>query len=146
MDEDLVYTDLGDENFLHQANAWKPDEHAPVRERVEARFQRLRGIPDRRPNGSKSTPGSGAETAATASGATSTDSDRWDKVRKAFVADSRVMGDLEASTGMEWDCSRRRDKVADFAPLSWRRLKSLGLSTAKRQALLQLFETALQLA
>jgi DNA helicase HerA-like ATPase len=51
MDEDLIFTDLGDENFLQQVNAWKADKQAPVRERVASRLQAVTAIPARRPKG-----------------------------------------------------------------------------------------------
>jgi hypothetical protein len=71
-------------------------------------------------------------------------SDRWEKVRKQFASDARALGDLEAATGMEWDRSRRRDKAADYAGMSWENLKAAGLSNARRESLLRLLETAAQ--
>jgi hypothetical protein len=182
MDEDLVYTDLDDENFLAQARAWRPDKHAPVRERVAGALQQLRKLPDRRPKSGKGRRGMGsagdppapagdpptgtarsnilkrpsalARTAAVVPsdespvlprvGPPHAPSDRWEKVRKQFASDARALGDLEAATGMEWDRSRRRDKAADYAGMSWENLKAAGLSNARRESLLRLLETAAQ--
>jgi DNA helicase HerA-like ATPase len=142
MDEDLVYTGLGDENFLAQARDWKPDKHAPVRERVAGKLQQLSKLPDRRPKGRKAkSDGDSGGDAATIDTPVN-DSEHWDEVRKHFAKDSRAIGDLEAATGMEWDRSRRRDKVADYAGLSWKNLKAEGLSNTRRERLLQLLETA----
>ena len=38
MDDDLIFSDLGDENFLQQAKDWKPDKAAPIRSRVGRRL------------------------------------------------------------------------------------------------------------
>jgi len=144
MDEDLVYDGLGDENFLQQAKSWKPDKDAPVRERVAGRFQQLSKLPDRRPKGgitsrTKDSGGIAAKVEMNLS-----DSERWEGVAKSFAKDPRAMGDLEAATGMEWDRSRRRDKVADYAKLSWVKLKAQGISNRKREGLLRLLEAAAQ--
>lgn len=48
MDEDLVYTDLGDENFLAQARDWKPDEKAVIRKKLSTKFAKLSELPSRR--------------------------------------------------------------------------------------------------
>jgi DNA helicase HerA-like ATPase len=48
MDEDLVYTDLGDENFLSQARDWKPDQKALIRKKLSTKFAKLSQIPPRR--------------------------------------------------------------------------------------------------
>jgi hypothetical protein len=142
MDEELVYTDLGDENFLEQAENWKPDKYAPVRARVAATVQKLSKLPDRRPKVKK---GGAANTPASpTAGRTAplTEVERWDKVRKAFAKDARAMGDLEAATGKDWDRSRRGQKVAAYANLTWDKLKQKGLSNAKRKGLLHLLEAA----
>ncbi|MBI4324663.1 MAG: ATP-binding protein [Chloroflexi bacterium] len=144
MDEDLVYTDLGDENFLQQAEAWKPDKHAPVRERVAGRFQQLSKLPDRRPKGGRSSRTKGGGSVVAEVKTSLSDSERWEGVAKLFAKDTRAMGDLEAATGMEWDRSRRRDKMADYARLSWEKLKAQGLSNRKREGLLRLLEAAVQ--
>gem|GEM_PF-4878048 len=56
------------------------------------------------------------------------------------------MGDLEAITGMDWDRSRRRDKVANFVGLSWGKLRKSGISNAKLARLLQMLEMVAQSA
>jgi DNA helicase HerA-like ATPase len=146
MDEDLVYTDLGDENFLQQAREWKPDEKAPVRERVASRLQKLATLPDRRPKGrsggSKAGPTDEPSAADTGQPPFITKSERWEKVRKAFLKDERAMGELEAATGLEWVKARRRDKVSIFASKSWEQLRTIGLSNRQRERLLELLEAA----
>jgi hypothetical protein len=142
MDQDLVYDGLGDENFLEQVKAWKPDKHAPMRERVAAKLQQLSKLPDRRSGGKRIKSEKNSDVEAATAETSASDSERWDMVRKIFSKDKRAMGDLEATTGMDWDRSRRREKVATFTGLSWEKLKTSGLSNAKRAALLQLLETA----
>jgi hypothetical protein len=141
MDEDLIYTDLGDENFLEQAAKWKPDEHAPVRARVAERVGQLAALPERRPKGKK---GGGSETVVQPHPQSPGEQGRWEGVRQKFIKDDRLLGELEAATGLEWDRSRRREKVSDYAGLSWDKLKGAGLSHAKREGLLGLLEAALQ--
>ena len=144
MDEDLVYTDLGDENFLKQARDWKPDKHAPVRERVASRLQALGSLPERRPKGggAKTEPDGVKEGSSTASRGKPVlgEADRWEKVRKDFLKDKRAMGELEAATGLEWVKARRRDKISNFASKSWPKLRQLGLSNKHREGLLILLE------
>lgn len=146
MDEDLVYTDLGDENFLAQAREWKPDKHAPVRERVAAKVQKLSGLPDRRPkgkmSGSKAGHASFPAAADTVNSGVVTEAERWEKARKNLVKDQRAMGDLEAATGLEWVKGRRKEKVSEFASKSWDKLKEFGLSNRHREGLLALLEAA----
>ena len=142
MDEDLIYTDLGDENFLQQAKAWKPDKHAPVRARVADKLQKLNKIPERRPKGRKSGLRRDSSTSDLNLEAPLNDSQRWDRIRKALATDTRALGDIEAATGMDWDRSRRRDKVTDYTTLSWEKLKTRKIGTAKRKALLEMLEAA----
>jgi DNA helicase HerA-like ATPase len=142
MDEELVYTDLGDENFLEQAENWKPDKDAPVRERVAATVQKLSKLPDRRPKGKKGGAANAPASPTVGRTAPLTEVERWDKVRKAFAKDARAMGELEAATGMDWDRSRRGQKVSAYANLTWDKLKQEGLSNAKREGLLRLLEAA----
>jgi DNA helicase HerA-like ATPase len=140
MDEDLIFDGLGDENFLQQAKGWKPDKGASVRERVAGKLQRLSQLPERRPKGGKSNRGPNGGSGLAAAEAPLRDSERWDKVRKGFAEDARAMGDLEAATGTEWDRARRAHRVADYAGLSWQKLKARGISNPRREALLQLLE------
>ncbi|RXM00072.1 hypothetical protein EO238_29840, partial [Citrobacter sp. AAK_AS5] len=78
MDEDLVSKELGgDENFLEQAQAWKPDKHAPVRERVAGTIQQLSKLPDRRPKGKKSGTSGGQASAAAAPATPIPETERW---------------------------------------------------------------------
>jgi hypothetical protein len=70
--------------------------------------------------------------------------ERWEAVRQKFIKDQRPLGELEAATGLDWDRSRRKEKVSDYARLSWDKLKGAGLSHAKREGLLGLLEAALQ--
>ncbi|HNS70890.1 MAG TPA: ATP-binding protein [Candidatus Paceibacterota bacterium] len=142
MDEDLIYTDLGDENFLKQAQDWKPDPHAPVRKRVAGKIQQLSRLPDRRPKGRGTAPKHENGDSTPPEGRDQSEQSRWDKVRKVFAMDTRAIGDLEAVTGLDWDQSRRREKVASYAKLPWKKLKAQGLSSHKRSRLLQLLEAA----
>jgi DNA helicase HerA-like ATPase len=144
MDEDLAYTGLGDENFLQQAKAWKPDKHAPVRDRVAGRLQRLSEFPERRSVGGNARSGAKSAGGVAAAEALLSSPERWDQVRKGFAGDARAVGDLEAATGMDWDRSRRRQRVAVYAGLSWDKLTAQGLSKAKREGLLRLLEAAAQ--
>ncbi|MBK9137473.1 MAG: ATP-binding protein [Verrucomicrobia bacterium] len=137
MDEDLIYTDLGDENFLEQARKWKPDKDAPVRARVAGAVRQLSRLPERRPKGKK-----GTAVVPAAAEAPQTDAERWEQVRKGFAKDKRALGDLEAATGLDWDRSRRSHEVSEFARLTWEKLKAAGLSNAKRDRLLRLLEAA----
>lgn len=136
MDEDLVYTDLGDENFLEQARTWRPDEHAATRAKVDERIRRLDAIPLRRPKRRPAAEGVGG-TPVPAS-----ETERWDLVRKGFEADQRTTGDLEAVTGLEWVKARRKERISQFACKSWRALAGLGLSKRQRTTLLALLEAA----
>ncbi len=142
MDEDLIYSDLGDENFLEQAARWKPDEHAPVRARVAGQVGQVAALPERRPKGKKTgaARGPSTETPAPPPGV----AERWETVRRKFTGDTRLLGELEALTGRDWDRSRRRQEVSDFAKLSWDKLKDAGLSHPKREGLLTLLEAAAQ--
>lgn len=60
LDEDLIYTDLGDENFLEQARKWQPDKDAPVRARVAGAVRQLSSLPERRPKGGRGGRGMGS--------------------------------------------------------------------------------------
>lgn len=51
MDQELRYTDLGDENFLQQANEWKPDAGAKIRANLASAFTPLSSAPRRGPPG-----------------------------------------------------------------------------------------------
>lgn len=137
MDEDLIYTDLGDENFFEQVRAWKPDKDAPVRERVAGAVRQLSTLPERRPKGKK-----GAAVMPSLPEAPQTDAERWEQVRMGFAQDSRAIGELEAATGLDWDRSRRSRKVSELAGLTWDKLKREGLNHAKREGLLRLLEAA----
>lgn len=141
MDADLLYDGLGDEDFLKQAREWKPDAKAPVRDRVATGLKRLQALPGRRGGVARS---NGDEDAH--NGPPKSDAERWDAARKTFAKSNRALGDLEALTGMEWDRSRRSHKVADYASLTWPKVKAKGLGNAKRMALLELLEAATQTA
>jgi hypothetical protein len=140
MDEDLIYTDLGDENFLEQVAKWKPDKHAPVRARVAERVEQLAALPERRPKGNKG--GSGREAVEQSPPQPPGERERWEAVRQKFIKDQRPLGELEAATGLHWDRSRRKVKVSDYAKLSWDKLKGTSLSNAKCMDLLRLLEAA----
>lgn len=135
MDADLVFTDLGDENFLEQVREWKPDKYAATRERVAAKMQAVSAIPDRRPKG-KSVNGNGGNTGTVSA------AERWDAVRKVFTNDRRRIGELEAETGMEWVKSRRKEKVSVFASKDWNGLDDAGLNGKQRESLLEMLEAA----
>jgi hypothetical protein len=51
MDEDLMFSDLGDEKFLKQAREWKPDKSAAVRASAASRLATLSEKPSRRRKG-----------------------------------------------------------------------------------------------
>ncbi len=144
MDEDLVYTDMGDENFLEQARRWKPDKHAPTREKVASRLQPLSTLADRRPKGKRGNDRADKaglpRTGDTGKIAAMNESDRWEMIRKTYLADGRAMGELEAATGLEWIKSRRRDKVSILASKSWKQLRDDGLSNKHRAELLVILE------
>lgn len=132
MDEDLIYTDLGDENFLQQVRQWKPDKHAATRERVATKFQAVSAAPDRRPKGKSGQ--KREENAPTSLG------ERWKAVCEKFANDKRRIGELEAETGLEWVKSRRKEKVSTFVAKEWNDLEDLGLSGKQREGLLDLLE------
>lgn len=146
MDEDLIYTDMGDENFLEQSRDWTPDKDAPVRARIASKLSAVGTIPDRRPKGKGGSRTAGHDSAAAASGANdqppATEADRWDAVRKPFINDARAIGELEALTGMEWVKARRRGKVSEVASRTWGKLRQLGLSNKNCSGLLALLEAA----
>jgi hypothetical protein len=143
MDQDLISSELGgDENFLEQAKAWKPDKHAKVREEVSRKFQQLNKLPDRRSGERKFKSEKSSDDESAKAGRPASESERWETVRKLFSKDTRLMGDLEASTGLDWDRLRRPEKLTKFTGMSWEKLKTSGLSNAKRAALLQMLETA----
>jgi DNA helicase HerA-like ATPase len=48
MDEDLIYSELGDENFFQQVRSWKPDSKSSQREKVASKLSELHTIPSRR--------------------------------------------------------------------------------------------------
>lgn len=146
MDEDLIFDGLGDENFLQQVKAWKPDKHAKVRERVAGKLEQLSKLPDRRVAGKKTRSDIAGVNKPDKNASPTSDSDRWEIVRKLFVRDKRAMGDLEAITGMDWDKSRRRDKVATFVGLSWEKLRNKVSSNSKCASLLQILEMVTQSA
>jgi hypothetical protein len=99
-------------------------------------------LPERRPKGKKG--GGGREAVEQLPPQPASERERWEAVRQKFIKDQRPLGELEAGTGLEWDRSRRKEKVSDYARLSWDKLKGAGLSTAKREGLLGLLEAALQ--
>jgi len=134
MDTNLVYTDLGDENFLQQAKEWSPDKHTATRERVAIKLKAVRAAPDRRPKGRSQGGGADLKPASTAA--------RWDIVCKYYADGKQRIGDLEAQTGMEWLKSRRKEKVSSFVKQRWKDLEGLGLNGKQREGLLELLETA----
>ncbi len=138
MDEDLIYSDLGDENFLEQAARWRPDAHAPVRARVADKVEQSAALPARRPKGQKTGPGH--EPTSQSPAPPPGEPERWESVRRQFITDLRALGELEARTGRVWDKSRRKDKVSDYAGRSWDQLKGTGLSPARQKGLLALLE------
>lgn len=48
MDDDLRYTDLGDENFIEQVSNWKPDANESTRQRASTKFAPAKKLPPRR--------------------------------------------------------------------------------------------------
>ena len=146
MDTDLIFDGLGDENFFEQVKTWKPDKHAKVRESVAGKLDQLSKLPERRAAGKKTKSEIGGYNVPDKTEPPASDSERWEIVRKLFTKDKRAMGDLEAITGMDWDRSRRRDKVANFVGLSWGKLRKSGISNAKLARLLQMLEMVAQSA
>ncbi len=148
MDEDLVYTDMGDENFLAQVRGWKPDKHAPARAKVASRLQSLSALPDRRPKAKRPSGAAnkGGSLSITSKGGAPGEnkSERWEAARRAYLTDERAMGELEAATGLEWVKSRRRDKVSTLASKSWKELGDEGLSNRHRGQLLAVFEAGMR--
>lgn len=140
MDEDLIYSELGDENFLEQAANWTPDQNASVRARVAKRLAQVTALPRRRPKGK--TADDHSMTSWASSGRQAGEAERWETVRQRFSGDGRSLGELEALTGGEWDKSLRARKVCDYAKLHWQELSKTGLSLAKRRGLLALLEAA----
>jgi hypothetical protein len=146
MDEDLMFAGLGDEDFLKQVKAWKPDKHAKVRERVAGKLDQLSKLPDRRAPGKKARSAMGGDNGPDKIETQASNPDRWEIVRKTFSKDTRAMGDIEAITGMDWDQSRRRDKVLTFTGMTWEKLKKNGMNNARREKLLQMLEMVAQSA
>jgi hypothetical protein len=99
-------------------------------------------LPERRPKGKRG--GGGSETALESRPQPPDERERWEAVRQKFIKDQRPLGELEAATGLDWDRSRRKEKVSDYARLSWDKLKGADLSHQKWEGLLGLLEAALQ--
>ncbi len=131
MDEDLIYSDLGDENFMQQVSEWKPDKKAGVRSRAGATLDNLANVPDRRPK----KPFRGADLPKSGE-------ERWDAIRKKFLKDKRALGEIEAATGMDWDRKRRSEKISKLAALTWDQLGKEKISADKRAMLLAMLEVA----
>lgn len=146
MDGDLMYTGMGNENFLEQARGWKPDRHAPVRERVASRMRALKSMPDRRAKGNGvdgKVKRKDLTRAADIDGmSVVSEPERWDMIRKTYLKDQRAMGELETATGLQWVKARRKERVSLLAAKSWKELRDHGLSNRHREGLLVILETA----
>ena len=69
----------------------------------------------------------------------------WERLRHAFIADTRTIEGLEAFTGKEWIRTRRRDPVSLYAALTWQQLRLRpGLGLKKIRSLLEMFAIAAQ--
>lgn len=134
MDADLVYTDLGDENFLQQVREWKPDKHAATRERAAAMLRDASVAPQRRPKGRTADANREIKPPSL--------SDRWKAARASFEGSEQHIGDLEAQTGLQWIKSRRAETISAFIGTDWDGLERLGLSNKQRVGLLELLEAA----
>lgn len=133
MDTDLVYTDLGDENFLSQVKEWKPDKQAATRESVAQKLHSISKAKDRRPKKKAIQYKIGEITTTTII--------RWDSARERLTNSEQLIGDFEAKSGLEWIKSKRKDKISFYAEKSWRELDDLGLSSTQKDSLLALFES-----
>lgn len=147
MDRDLIYTDLGDEDFLRQAGEWKPDVKASKRESVDTKFSRLDRIPNRRSKNRGESDGS--ESRDSEEGASSklakpqeTGAARWDGARHLFRSDVRKLGELEARAGLELSTTLRKLKAGDVAALSWTAVSRDAKLKRHVRVLLELFEAA----
>lgn len=56
MDEDLLNSDIGDEDFFEQVEVWQPDEHAAEREANQSAIDRVDAIAQRRGGGAAKRP------------------------------------------------------------------------------------------
>ena len=54
MDRDLLLSELGDEDFFDQVESWKPDEHAPTRQKMKKAAEKARANRRKKPAGHKS--------------------------------------------------------------------------------------------
>jgi hypothetical protein len=69
----------------------------------------------------------------------------WEKLRHKFVADARMIEDLEALSGKQWVRSRRCDSVSSYAVLTWEQLcQRRGLGMKKIRNLVEMFAIAAQ--
>jgi hypothetical protein len=69
----------------------------------------------------------------------------WERLRHAFISDTRTIEGLEAYTGKEWVRTRRRDPVSSYAALAWDQLRlKPGLGLKKIRGLLEMLAIASQ--
>lgn len=137
MDDDLIYTDLGDENFLEQASKWKPDEHTGVRKRVDEHIKKLSELPERRTPRRRNV---AEEESARVDLPAHTPEERWERARVKFRQSGALIGDLEAQYNVNMKKQLRPEEVRKYASESWRGLSRLGLTKRDRESLLELLE------
>lgn len=69
----------------------------------------------------------------------------WERLRHRFLADTRVIEDLEVLTGRQWVRSRSCDTVSSYAVLAWEQLRRRrGLGMKKIRNLVEMFAIAAQ--
>ena len=69
----------------------------------------------------------------------------WERLRHAFISDTRTIEGLEAYTGKEWIRTRRRDPVSAYTMLTWGQLRMKpGLGLKKIRGLLEMLAIAAQ--
>jgi len=67
----------------------------------------------------------------------------WERLRHKFLADTRMIEDLEALTGKQWVRSRQCDTVSSYAVLTWEQLRRRrGLGMKKIRNLIEMFAIA----
>ncbi len=68
---------------------------------------------------------------------------RWEQVRTKFIGDQRTVGELALRARVKWSSSRWQHTVAEYAGLSWARLRmKRTFGPSKQRAIIEILEAA----
>jgi len=115
MDEDLIFSDLGDENFFKQVKEWKPDKNHKTREEASRKISKLTSLT----RGGTSNDIKSKKTEKPPP----TIQERWEAISAKFTNDERTVGELATIVGRH-DCPKKNSSIIikDLASLKWGKL------------------------